>query len=82
LARPHFHAPDLWLLELKFGSDFDIRRSFSEMKAGRAFSIVILPEPVPPEMIVVTRAATLVSQSVSLVCILAREPFVVESSLG
>ena len=33
-----------------------IRRSFSEMKADSALSIVVLPEPVPPEMIVVMRA--------------------------
>ena len=32
------------------------RRSFSEMKADSALSIVVLPEPVPPEMMVVTRA--------------------------
>ena len=31
------------------------RRSFSEMKADSALSIVVFPEPVPPEMIVVTR---------------------------
>src|SRR5215204_4041266 len=34
------------------------RRSLSEMKADNALSIVVLPEPVPPEMIVVTRART------------------------
>ena len=34
------------------------RRSLSEMKADSALSIVVLPEPVPPEMIVVMRAFT------------------------
>ena len=33
-------------------------RSFSEMKADSALSMVVLPEPVPPEMISVTRAFT------------------------
>ena len=37
-------------------SSMVIRRSFSEMNAESALSIVVLPEPVPPEMIVVTRA--------------------------
>ncbi len=35
-----------------------MRRSLSEMKADSALSIVVLPEPVPPEMMVVTRALT------------------------
>jgi hypothetical protein len=35
-----------------------IRRSFSEMKPDSAFSMVVLPEPVPPEMMVVMRAFT------------------------
>ncbi len=44
-----------------------IRRSFSEMNADSAFSIVVLPEPVPPEMIVVTRAFTAAASS-SAIC--------------
>ncbi len=35
-----------------------IRRSFSEMKPESALSMVVLPEPVPPEMMVVMRAFT------------------------
>ncbi len=37
-------------------SSMVIRRSFSEMKAESALSMVVLPEPVPPEMMVVMRA--------------------------
>ena len=44
-----------------------IRRSFSEMKADSALSIVVLPEPVPPEMIVVMRAFT-AAASTSAIC--------------
>ena len=40
-----------------------IRRSFSEMNADSALSIVVLPEPVPPEMIVVMRAFTAAASS-------------------
>ena len=40
-----------------------IRRSLSEMKADSALSIVVLPEPVPPEMIVVMRAFTAAASS-------------------
>ena len=47
------------LLQLQFGRVLDGDKPlFSEMKADRALSIVVLPEPVPPEMIVVTRALT------------------------
>ncbi len=44
-----------------------IRRSFSEMKAESALSMVVLPEPVPPEMIVVMRAFT-AAASTSAIC--------------
>ena len=44
-----------------------IRRSFSEMKADSALSIVVLPEPVPPEMMVVMRART-AAASTSAIC--------------
>ena len=44
-------------------SSMVIRRSFSEMKADSALSIVVLPEPVPPEMIVVMRAFTAAASS-------------------
>ena len=43
------------------------RRSFSEMKADSALSIVVLPEPVPPEMISVTRAFTAAASN-SAIC--------------
>ena len=39
----------------------------SEMKADKALSIVVLPEPVPPEMIVVTRAFTAAASN-SAIC--------------
>ena len=48
-------------------SSMVIRRSFSEMKADSALSIVVLPEPVPPEMIVVMRAFT-AAASTSAIC--------------
>ena len=44
-----------------------IRRSFSEMNADSALSMVVLPEPVPPEMIVVMRAFTAAPSS-SAIC--------------
>ncbi len=44
-----------------------IRRSFSEMNADSALSIVVLPEPVPPEMIVVMRDFTAAASS-SAIC--------------
>ena len=40
-----------------------IRRSLSEMNADSAFSIVVLPEPVPPEMMVVMRDLTAAARS-------------------
>ena len=43
------------------------RRSFSEMNAESALSMVVLPEPVPPEMMSVTRALT-VAASTSAIC--------------
>ena len=42
-------------------------RSFSEMKEDSALSIVVLPEPVPPEMISVTRAFTAAASN-SAIC--------------
>ena len=48
-------------------SSMVIRRSFSEMKAESAFSIVVLPEPVPPEMMVVMRARTAAART-SAIC--------------
>src|SRR3984885_3850852 len=42
-------------------------RSFSEMKADSALSMVVLPEPVPPEMISVTRAFTAAASN-SAIC--------------
>ena len=59
VGRPRLHAADMRLLQLQFGGVLDgDRRSLSEMKADSALSIVVLPEPVPPEMIVVMRAFT------------------------
>jgi hypothetical protein len=43
------------------------KRSFSEMKPDNALSMVVLPEPVPPEMMVVTRAFTAAASS-SAIC--------------
>ena len=48
-------------------SSMVISRSLSEMKADSAFSIVVLPEPVPPEMIMVMRAFTAAASS-SAIC--------------
>ena len=42
-------------------------RSFSEMKAESALSMVVLPEPVPPEMMAETRALT-AAPSTSAIC--------------
>ena len=39
------------------------RRSLSEMKEESAFSIVVLPEPVPPEMMSVMRVLTAAASS-------------------
>ncbi len=43
------------------------RRSLSEMNADSALSMVVLPEPVPPEIIRVTRAPT-AAASTSAIC--------------
>ena len=42
------------------------RRSFSEMKEDKALSIVVLPEPVPPDTISVTRARTAAAISTAI----------------
>jgi len=45
---PRLHASDMRLLKLQFGGcpSMVMRRSFSEMNADNALSIVVLPEPV------------------------------------
>ena len=41
------------------------------MKADSAFSIVVLPVPVPPEMIVVLRAWTAAASTSAMFCVIA-----------
>ena len=52
---PRLHARDAAAEAATAASSMVMRRSFSEMNADNALSIVVLPEPVPPEMIVVMR---------------------------
>ena len=59
VGRPRLHAGDVRLLQLQLGRVLDGDQAARPRDEGEsALSIVVLPVPVPPEMIVVLRACT------------------------
>ena len=84
LARPGLQPHDVVLLELQLGGVFDRDDAMVGLdEAGERVQSVVLPEPVPPEMMTFSRAfiAPSISASISGVNALKRSRSSLESGL-
>ena len=67
VRRSRFQSNDVILLQLQFGRVFDRDDTvFVGDEADSVFSSVVLPEPVPPEMIMFSRALMQPSSNITI----------------